>query len=292
MDPNMMKDAHWVMTTKGGVGKTTMALVLLALIEDRGGRPAVVDCDNAAKIAAFLPDRAVVRLSIGATSQEIQQDPTLATSYWDKLAELMLAGDSLVDFGANVDRAVLEWALQSELGPILAEEGVRLTLWVPTTTDPLGVDSALKVLRAASELFPESRRILVRNAGHGSLSIWEGRPEMVEAAGLSTHVVDMPRCTSEGWGLFEKAHMPPLRVLAMSPAEIASYFSLNPLAAQRARKDLAKWMDAMATALAPIVFDTGDDIGGSGPQIEGIAGGASPRDVHGTCPGAGGEARE
>jgi hypothetical protein len=164
----------------------------------------------------------------------------------------MLQSDStLVDFGANVDVGVLDWAAKSDLGGLLESFGVVLDVLVPVTAEPLAVTSGLKVMRSVTTYLPTARRTLVLNEHAGLFGAYERDSaeyrELLELKATGMRVVEMPRCQSEGWVAFEKQTTAPVDVVRMAVPDISRTFSLNPLEAHRGKADLATWMQVMQT---------------------------------------------
>jgi hypothetical protein len=215
-----------------------------------GLNPALVDCDAKRKLQAFIGDD-VRSLDIGASADELRRDPQLAVSYWDELSEIIVGteGDSIVDFGANVDRHVWNWARKSSVSDFFEESGVSLDIYVPITAEPLAVEGGIELLRETISVFPNARKILVLNQAVGTFETYAGSGllsdlnAMKEKNGLK--VVIMPRCLSEGWLDFERLRLPFSRIVTMNAEEISDVTGLSTLKARRALGDIAEWLNEM-----------------------------------------------
>ena len=246
-----------VANSKGGVGKTTLALFLVALFEEQRRRVTLIDCDIKQKLREFLSGRDVMSLGIGASPDAIQNDPALVRAYWDRLAELMADNDCLVDLGANVDRTILDWARTSGVRDFLADAGVLLDVYVPITAEPLAVSGGIDVLRDVHQIFPAARRILVLNHAVGGFGAYEHSglsKDVEELTREGVVVVEMPKCLSEGWVAFEERRVPARQVLDMDPKEIAErFFGGNTMKAHRSKAAVGEWASKMMATFLPLL---------------------------------------
>jgi len=251
-----MAHTVWVANGKGGVGKSALMMVLNT-IYDAAGRPLrLIDADDKAKLAEFYGEKRVLSLRIGADAEHLRANPALAYSYWDQLANEIIEADTGVDIGANMDRHIFDWANKSELSSVFEEADVTMDIYVPITADPLAVSGGLEVLKAAQQVFPDSRRVLVLNKKLGSFDAYADSDEFSAIARMrdrGLYVVEMDCCYSEAWTDFERLKMPPDRVLAMDAKTVAARTGLGVLAARRALGDYAKWVRTLHSALAPLI---------------------------------------
>lgn len=253
----------WVLNTKGGVGKTTLALFLANAYRVAGVPLRMIDCDGKRKLAAFMantrPPSEVVSLDIGATSDDLRADPSLAVSYWDDLATFILSAEaaSLVDLGANVDRHILQWARSSRVGEVFAEGGVEMDIFVPITAEPLAVEAGIEILKEISEVFPAARRVLVLNQVGGKFDAYAASTHMVELETMKKageiSVALMPRCVSEGWVDYERLRLPFERIIEMTAEDITRTTGMGRLKAVRSIGDVGKWLQVMHTNFGPFI---------------------------------------
>lgn len=251
------KKARWVMSPKGGSGKTMFSLAAAGVLESHGKLPRLIDCDAASKLTNFLKkSHDVLTMTISASADAIEADAAALMQHWDRLFEEMDKGDTLIDFGANVDRGVLEWALKSELGDTLDGQGIDLEVYVPVVADAQAIESALGVSRAISHIFPDATLVLVRNLYGGSFSRYDdGRSDdLAEITSLAHYVIEMPKCSSEAWPAMNKAWVSPMAALDMTPAQCKDRFNMSALEANRGLKSIAAWIEAMVHALDPVLF--------------------------------------
>jgi len=255
------KVASLVLQGKGGVGKTTVTVLLAALMEMYSIPAQAIDADGGRKLAKFFKasrNAAIPCFDIHASAEEIRQDPNLALAYWDPLLKLMSASHTLIDFGANADQAVIEWAAESGIGDILKDDGVQVHIYTPTTAEPAGIAGAIKVLKAGRELFPHANRTLVLNRQAGVFTEYEGKPEMAELErmkneeGLSIVVLD--KCIAEAWIAGEKDFVFPHDIAVLDAAEIARRFTGGDRAkANRSQRALARWTKEADERFGPLI---------------------------------------
>jgi hypothetical protein len=246
----------WVMNGKGGVGKSVLMMALVSLYGAMNRQLRMIDVDDKSKLAEFVGHDDVLSMRIGADPEELRADPSLAYSYWDRLAAEILEQDTAVDFGANMDRHILEWAKKSELGELLTESGVSVDIYVPITADPLAVSSGIEVLESAAKILPDSRRILVLNRVAGPFTAYEATPEFHRIAQLRAEgllVVGLDSCMSEAWNDFDRLKLPPWKVIQMNATTVAQRTGLGILAAKRAVGDYAAWLKKFQQDYAPLV---------------------------------------
>ncbi len=251
-----MSHSVWVANGKGGVGKSVLMMVLSYVYEQYGVPLRLIDVDDKAKLAEFMGEQRVLSLRIGASAEDLRLNPSLAYSYWDRLANEILDQDTGVDLGANMDRHILAWAEKSDLGGLMTEYDTGMDFYVPVTADPLALSSGLEVLTAVERIFPASRRILVLNKMLGDFAAYGDTPEFKRVLQLrdrGLHVVEMDQCVSEAWTDFERLKLPPARVVDMGAKDVAAHTGLGVLAARRAIGDYAAWLKKMQLSLEPLV---------------------------------------
>ncbi|MBI1209121.1 MAG: hypothetical protein GC191_17755 [Azospirillum sp.] len=250
-----MPHTVWVANGKGGVGKSVLMMALAAIFESSGRPLRLIDADDKAKLGEFMGPGNVLSLKIGASTDALRSNPSLAYSYWDRLAEEMVERDTGVDVGANMDRHILEWAEKSGLAAVLEESGVTMDVYVPITAEPLAVAGGLEVLETVERIFPQSRRILVLNRKAGAFDAYADTPEFRRIEAMrdrGLYIAEMAGCVSEAWTDFERLKLPPGRVIQLDARAVATMTGLGILAARRAIGDYATWLKQLSLALAPV----------------------------------------
>ena len=239
--------------SKGGVGKTSTASVIIEVWRaERGQYPVMVDCDSRNKLTKIFGD-SVKRIDLAAPTDELIANPDLIISHWDALGDMILSGqDTVVDLGANVDRAVLEWASRSRIADFLME--IDLDVVVPTTADPLAIEGARAMLDAAAAIFPAARRVLVLNEAHGGFGPFDANPEFRALLSIpGVVVVRLPKCISAFWTDLERDGVSFATAIEIGAEKIGAVLGITrPWVAARALGDLARWGEAANDAFAPL----------------------------------------
>lgn len=124
-----MKEVHFVLQGKGGVGKSFTACLLAQYLRDRAD--AAVYCFDTdpnnhtlANYAALLPQ--IIEL-LDETTQ------TIDTSHFDGLMDSLIDTDGygVVDNGTATFGPLMAYIAENDVADILADEGVRLVLHIP-----------------------------------------------------------------------------------------------------------------------------------------------------------------
>jgi hypothetical protein len=248
-----MPRATFVCNSKGGVGKTTVAVAIAEVYRALHGRaPKMIDCDSRHKLCKMLGSE-VIGFGLCATTDDLLANPDLIVSYWDALGDHILGGnDVVIDLGANVDAQIFEWAARSRIADYLGETGVDIV--VPTTAEPLAIEGARVLLTSAARIFPDSRRVLVLNEAHGRFAGYETADEFRSLLALpGLHVVRLPKCISSLWNDLERDGVSFAKAIELGPEKIGATLGLSrPWVAARALGDLARWGEAVRAAFQPL----------------------------------------
>ena len=239
--------------SKGGVGKTTIAVVIAEIYRALNGRPPkLIDCDSRHKLMRMLGSE-VIGFELAATTDDLIANPDLIVSYWDALGDHILGGqDVVIDLGANVDSQIFEWAARSRIANYLGDTAVDVV--VPATAEPLAIEGARVLLESASHIFPTSRRILILNEAHGLFTPYEQMPEfchLLALPGLTT--IRLPKCTSALWGDLERDGLTFAAAIELGPEKIGPALGITrPWVAARALGDLARWAESIRNEFEPL----------------------------------------
>lgn len=234
---------------KGGVGKTTTALLLADLLDMAEADVILMEIDTRKRLSGYLGE-AVNSLEI-PSHRDIRGNRDALIQTYDPVLDALEESDTvLLDIGANEDQLFFEWARLGYLADQLAELGATAEFVVVTVDEPLSIEGAEYVLREAGESVPGCGRTLVLNERDGA------RFRALDTAVLQkqgVRVVRMPAGPSEIWEDLQTAKLRFAPVLAMEPRELREKFGHSRARATRARGELAVWFGAMREALDPIV---------------------------------------
>jgi len=172
-----------VLARSGGIGKTTMSQLLSLGLRIAGIKPTLVSIDRcgvgddvgASKLASV--ERDVIDVPISANLDELMRDPRAAPAVFDPVLDALLdRSHVIIDAGANIADALLDWATARNLDKMLA--GGLLDLVVPTTGEPTPLNEAHRLLkRALTESFPIRKAVVALIENKGGLTNPSG-PEM------------------------------------------------------------------------------------------------------------------
>lgn len=160
-DQPSRKSLLFVHGEKGGLGKSLFARVLVSYLEYlgitvSGGEVSVYDADGegeGTQLTRTLPQTHPVDLT----------DPLSGAQILDSLLTSPNQRAAIVDLGARQHREMREWMLAADIGALVQEEQLEITVfWLVGGT----VDSSV-MLRKYFEDFDEVRLILVRNRFFG-----------------------------------------------------------------------------------------------------------------------------
>jgi hypothetical protein len=249
----MSKTSVWIGNKKGGVGKSTVAMALIDGLRQRGGNPAVVDVDLptdeeqiVTTLCTMYPE--AVKMRIAPAKGKLSDDPLLVHTHWNPLHDIMTAGDTVVDFGANVVGDVLDWAASIDLSARLIKHDVRLDVVAVATANAAAVDQAAEFLAQAGNVLasagPLVRRFLLFNWHEGGFDLIEHSAAVKGMrADKGIAAMTFPNLRSEIWQAAEKRRLSPLRVLGMSEDEMIEEFGLGELLVSGGQGRYRRWFE-------------------------------------------------
>ena len=209
-DTNFTADRHTLCfeNNVGQVGKSTLAHLAIATADTLFGfgaySAAVVDEKYRTEAAA---DCAWLRrvgpenvFTMSADSRVVRKDASKAMEHHDHIADLMMAGNLVLDLGAGSSRGKNEWAEGSGLAPILASVGTRVDQCVVTKGSAESLNNALGLIGDFDAIFgslnPKRYAVLndVTNEGFATV---EAKAFRVACERLGVRVFELPFCVSK-----------------------------------------------------------------------------------------------
>jgi hypothetical protein len=243
----------------GGSGKTLFGQLVRRSLEHNNVsfRHVVADqCGPNGKSTTGALFSSVVDLGVGETPKlnRVSQDENASLKYWDRLGEVLVAGDAIVEFGTNVASGPIAWARKRKAGKIverLSDQSQCLVLILPRAflsstdvralTDPFMDQASWRVKRIV--LCVNDYQSVTSQSEEFGLEL--GLEERVQVVHLR-----MPHCTSS---LLPQMQSKGIPLPSCSVAEFiaSSEFSdLDTWEVTGAAYDLFDWMDAFI----PFVF--------------------------------------
>lgn len=249
----------WVMNSKGGVGKTTLSVVVADLMQLSERPLRMLEIDSRKRLSSFMEEGSVLSFEGAPPIEAIRRNPNLVLKHYDPIMTEMEKADCLLDMGANEDPSFLEYCKLSRIDEDLVELGIRTVAMVPTVAESESVRGAIVALQALGEVVPSSVRILVLNGrDQGDFEKYFDKKTTASLAAEGILTVFMPRIISEGWEDFQRMKLRFIDVVAMDAGEIQERFSYSRQFAKRARGDIASWFEQMRQAFAGVLPIIGD----------------------------------
>lgn len=257
----------FVLSGKGGVGKTLLSLLIADLFDLNGIPLDIVQIDDQQKLAMAL-GRAVVSIDI-TLLRKARKDPSFLTGAFTPLytaIEAMPANGRslLVDIGATQQHILLDYATLIELDADLREFGIQAFGLVPVVADPESIEQAARQIEALRRVFPSASPRLVLNERDGRFSQISSTSE---AARLfrdrlqlllgGIHQITMPKIEAGSWGYFERQHCRLIDVVGFDIATAMAMSGLPRPEAKIARGDIAAWFQIMEAEISAILPQLG-----------------------------------
>ncbi len=243
----------------GGQGKTLLSHVLTAGLRQSDPNFGVMCADSQEMIDGVAISKlgrsvkGVYEVGAGPSPTEIQDNPTLALSFWDRIGAPLVDGSGrgyLLDVGANVIDQIMDWAGTAELD-VVFDGQVDVDLVVPVVATGKSLADARDVvsrMRAAGG-FPVRHVFLVENGWQGSFAPFSGdenhkalRRAVSETGGS---IIAVPQCRSEVLDESERRHLYLGDVMSFSAHDIATGFDWPLIKASREFRRFRLWLEAV-----------------------------------------------
>lgn len=250
-------------TYKGGVGKTTDALIAIDLLELHGETVHAVQLDTQDRLRKTI-GRDVISLDVD-TLRQTRHDPSAGLQSFRPLMRIIGAAAEdhtrvVFDIGGALAGHFLTFAALSGLDDDLCEIGIQGIVMVPALAEPEAISQAARTITRFREVLPSIRPVFIQNERDGAFS------EMVQGSEahrlymneLQPVLVDVPTVTlpavaGRSWQLFERHFCRPLDVVRMSVEEVMAFTDLPRSEAKIARGDVAAWVSQIEAGLVPVL---------------------------------------
>lgn len=249
----MNKQSFWVMNSKGGVGKTTLSVALIDLLELAGREPSLIEIDSRKRLTSFLGKERVLSFEGAPPISEIRKDPNKVLGHYDPITEKIEGGDTLLDLGANEDAQFLEYCRLSRLDEDFVESGIDITVFIPTVAENESVKGAIESMESLTTSMPSSKKILVLNERDGDDFDKYLTPSQWKFIKSTSTVIRLPKIVSEGWEDFQRSKCRYTDIIAMDIETIQARFGFPRPKAKRARGDMAAWFESLRRQMGNII---------------------------------------
>jgi hypothetical protein len=237
----------------GGQGKTLVAHLIALHLQIAGMMPRLVaidseTADQQSKFGKFFPNVQEFRIAPDLDTQK--RNPQSRISHWDPLGEILLQGNAVIDVGANVIGAMLDWGILRRASDVLqSRRAPPITLVVPARAQAQAVEDALQLSgrsRDEKQGLPFAHRVLVLNEASGSFDRYGTNDDFQRLAALKEScglkVMRLRQCMSELWPLTEREYLPLRDVISSTTDDLQQRFALNPFEAAGAHAELLEWL--------------------------------------------------
>lgn len=246
---------------KGGVAKTTTAMLLCLIYREAGYPLKVIEIDNEQKLSAMLGgDKNILSLPATQDVEAMANDRFAAESHFNPVFEAWMESDSITDLGANMTEALLSWFRYCLIGELAIDENINFRFVACAAPDGQALRSAHESLKAARDIIGKNTELfLVLNdlSGGAGFKPYETNPDYValmqmeQALGLK--VMRVPYCSSQLSEFGRAMNLNPLQIINRID-EVAKVANLDRVSTAVHKKKLMKWMEDAAKALGPLLY--------------------------------------
>lgn len=252
-----------VLSGKGGVGKTLLALAIADLFELNECPLNIVQIDDQTRLSDSLK-QSVHTVDI-AYLKRARKDPNALLTAFSKTYDFITGipgGDAslLIDIGATQQHAFFDYSSLIELNDDLKEKSISGFGFVPVVAEPESIRQSVNQIARLRAVLPILQPVLVLNERDGSFA---GLNRFSEAGRLfldeleplmgSVKTLTMPRIEAGSWQLFERHNMRPIDVIAADTSRLIELTGLSRPEAKVARGDVASWFDTVEQELRGVI---------------------------------------
>ncbi len=220
-----------IVAGRGGIGKTLLAALLTTALLKLGRPPLLVQADIQRRLDSLFPDLTTT-INIDKL-EELEQNPLALVRAFATIPTTMricAAGerDEIVDTAATWHAPIVRYCAEVRLAEKVAALRGRLVFLVPTTADTDSLLLAVETAQMIETLVPVAQLVLVLNAYPTPVTF--DVPDVIKQFGKSElqrllkkhRQIILPAISPAIWGVFERANLNPMDVVAADPKELMS----------------------------------------------------------------------
>ena len=216
---------------KGGVGKSAVAIALENALSSFGKKPRLIDADTpeegdeGASLSATFGDR-VELFAINANAARVEADVNELRRHWWPLCEAIMAGNALIDFGANTNNAFESAIEEGGWGFEFEDAGTKIINMIPVTTNAIALRGGVEAVEATRRIMPTSRIIVVLCEKEKSFATIDGDPlyqRLLEEKTNGVDFIHFPKCASTLWTPIELAGIDYRTALAAATSDPGAF---------------------------------------------------------------------
>lgn len=254
---------HLVIGPKGGIGKSTLARLLIDKYRLSGSPVRIVQIDRTALLPRLYGDLvSVVHLP---TAEDMRGDPLAALIAMEPLSaaiDASLADNRpiVIDVGGGPSAAAtVEYIGKSRLDAYLRQNGARAVVWLMFVADFAAMGQSAGLGKALEVAYPSAEIVAVLNERSGGFRFFPGSPsdevwrETVAPFLRGRRSVQMPAVAAGALVPFETLGMTFADIIHLDESTIAKLLGLSRAIVASLQCDVADWFEVMWGGLDAIV---------------------------------------
>ncbi|PSC05866.1 hypothetical protein SLNSH_05645 [Alsobacter soli] len=237
----------------GGQGKTTVAQLLYLSSKKLGhtyGLYAADFQDDSAKskLGKMYPDR-VTEFGVGAalTAARIENNANAALRYWDRIGNLFLSGNAIVDLGANVIQSVVDWGVDRHVAELMEKrQAPKVDLFCVCKAQKHAFDDISSLIEdvASKKPFRFNRIFVVQNEVGGSFEGSQFDTRLKDQfRELDLVFLTLPACQAEIWPAIERKGASLEAVLGADEEELMAMLDVDLWTASSGLAEVKSWFE-------------------------------------------------
>lgn len=262
-----MKDAEQIVATpafqnfvfmaeKGGVRKTSLAALLIAMGEAQGFPMEAFEIEGRAELGLLYPDK-VKQVVMPATETLHEDDNVEVRTLSPVFTSLLSPSDRLaiVDVGANLDGRLAMGMVHTGMAERLAGSGRATVFIIPFFAEAASIQSAANSGRRAELALPNAK-ILFCHCENGGGAASDSVKSLHDWKNVIQPLIDrhgimrMPRLTPSVLGALRASKTSPLRFIDMTEMELARFSENDTFIAGANRNAMRLFVATMAKEFA------------------------------------------
>lgn len=250
---------HIIIGPKGGIGKSTLARLLIDKYRLTDGRVRIVQIDRTALLPKLYDDLvSVVHLP---SAEDMRGDPLAAMIAMEPLStaiDASLADNAplVVDVGGGPSAsATVEYVGKTRLDPYLRKNGARVMVWLMFVADFAAMGQSATLGRALEVACPSAEIIPVLNKRSGGFKFFTGSSsddvwrEAVAPFLEGRRILHMPAAAAGALVPFDQLGMTFVDIINADETDIAKRLNVSRAIATGLQGDVADWLKVMWSGL-------------------------------------------
>ncbi|MBS0529972.1 MAG: hypothetical protein JSS22_11365 [Proteobacteria bacterium] len=254
---------HLVIGPKGGIGKSTLARLLIDKYRLTGGNVRIVQIDRTALLPKLYGELvSVVHLP---SAEDMRGDPLAAMIAMEPLSvaiDASLADNAplVVDVGGGPSAsATVEYVGKTRLDAYLRKNGARVVVWLMFVADFAAMGQSATLGKALEVAVPSAEIVPVLNERSGRFKFFTGsssddvwREAVVPFLG-GRRILQMPSAAAGALVPFEQLGLTFIDIINADDTAIAKRLNVSRAIGASLQGDVAAWLEVMWSGLDALV---------------------------------------